>query len=58
MKLCMAVTNDKYELPMAVCENAKELAEKFRMDPKRVSVFVYCGSILKYDGVKVVRVEA
>ncbi|NBI65038.1 hypothetical protein D3Z38_18860 [Clostridiales bacterium] len=56
--LYMAVTADGHELPVAVCENAKELAEKFRMDPKRVRDYVCRGSIRKKDGVKFVRVEA
>lgn len=55
--LYVAVTADEYELPVAVCENAKELAKSFKMDPRNISRYLRRGSIRKKDGVKFVRVE-
>ncbi|MCI9596656.1 MAG: hypothetical protein HFE75_05030 [Firmicutes bacterium] len=57
MKLCMAVTNDKYELPMAVCDNAKELADMYRMRRDNLYAYISHGNVRKKDGVKFVRVE-
>ena len=51
------MTNDKYELPMAVCDNAKELADMYRMRRDNLYAYISHGNVRKKDGVKFVRVE-
>lgn len=57
MKIYMAVTNDKHELPVAVCDSAKELADRYGMRQENVFNYISRGSVRKKDGVKFVRVE-
>ena len=37
----MAVTNDEYELPILVCDTAKELAKKIGVKHNTISVFLW-----------------
>ena len=59
MKLYMAVTADKYELPIAVCDNARELGQAIGLKQGDI----YCrlsrpeANNGKRVGMRIVRVE-
>lgn len=38
MKLWLEITNDKYQLPLAVCDSLKELAEKRKVDRSTITI--------------------
>lgn len=57
MKLYMAVTADKYELPVAVEENAQMLARKYGVGKNEIYEYISRGNIRKKNGVKFVRIE-
>lgn len=41
--LYMAVTKDKYELPIAVADSVSELAEMMKMKPTTISIYLALG---------------
>lgn len=53
--LWMAVTADKYELPIAVCDTCRALAKATGTDYAYLSR--RCGSVYPKLGIKVLRVE-
>ena len=55
--LWMAVTTDKYELPVCVAGNAAELASKFGMTKNAVESAVCKGQSGNRRGYKFVKVE-
>ena len=57
MTLYMAVTPDKYELPLAVEAYAEDIAEIFETTKKAVWSSVSSGRSGKKKGVKFVKVE-
>lgn len=57
LKLYMAVTPDKYELPLAVCDTAKELGELFGVGKNTVQSAISNNLSGKNKGRKFVRVE-
>ena len=57
MKLYMAVTNDKYEIPIAVTENPIELEQMYKMPKGTIGSYIQRGTARRKDGVKFVRVE-
>lgn len=57
MKLYMAVTNDKYEIPIAVTENPVELERMYKMPKGTIGSYIQRGTARKKDGVKFVKVE-
>ena len=56
MTLYMAVTPDKYELPLAVKTNAKDIAELFGTTEKTVYSSISKNRSGKRNGVKFVKV--
>ena len=57
IKLYMAVTADKYELPIAVCSNIHDLARIFGIKPQSVSESISRKRPGKKTGVKFIRIE-
>lgn len=57
MKIYMAVTADELELPAAVRDNAKELADMYGMRRDNLYAYISHGNVRKKDNVKFVRVE-
>lgn len=55
--LYMAVTTDKYELPLYVADNAKELAEWAGVSENSIYVCVSLGRTGKTRGCKFVKVK-
>ena len=56
MNIWMAVTADKYELPLVVCDTARELAEKCGVSKETVKTAAYRGRNGKRSDRKYVRV--
>ena len=57
MKLYMAVTADKYELPTGVYRNTLEIAKRYNMTPKTVNSYICRGNVRKKDKVKFIKLE-
>lgn len=57
MKLYMAVTADKYELPCAVADTVKEMAMIFRMSDHRIYDLIKTGDVSMKARVRFVRLE-
>lgn len=57
MKLYMAVTPDKYELPLAVETNASDLAKMFGTNQQAIFTAISKNLSGKQNGVKFVKVE-
>lgn len=55
--LWLAVTNDKYELPLIVEDTAEKLGEKLGLKKNTVSRQVYRNAKNPYKGRKIVKVE-
>lgn len=54
--LYLAVTADKYELPVVVCDSAKELAYRYGIKTSSLYSAISYGLSGKYNGVKFVKV--
>ena len=57
MPMYMAVTADKYELPICVADTARELAEHFGVSPNTVYSSMSKGLSGKRNGYRFVKVE-
>lgn len=57
MKIYMAVTADKFELPVAVCDTPAEIARHYRMTMENMGSYISRGTIRKKEGVKFIKVE-
>lgn len=57
MTLYMAVTADEYELPVAVTDRAKDLAEAFGIHKDYFFQCISRGSVNKRSNVKFLRIE-
>lgn len=55
--LYLAVTSDKYELPIACESSAQELAKKFGVSSNLVSSSISKGLSGRYNGIKFVKCE-
>lgn len=57
MKYYMAVTADRYELPMGIFGSVIEMAKSYGMTARTVSSYINRGTVRKRDKVKFIRVE-
>jgi hypothetical protein len=57
MKLYMAVTADKYELPCAVTDTMEKLAVIYGLDKANISHYLKDSRVRKKYGVRFVKVE-
>ncbi len=57
MKLYMAVSADKYELPVVVADSLSELGSKFGISAKDVDNRIWTGAVSRKDKVRFLRVE-
>lgn len=57
MKLYMAVTADKYELPCVVVDTATQLAELYGLAPANLHRYIRQRNIRKKQGVMFIKVE-
>lgn len=57
MVLYMAVTNDRYELPVAVTKSAREMADFLGIEQCTVYSYISRKTIRRKDNVKLVRVR-
>lgn len=57
MKLYIAVTNDKYELPIMVAENVRELSEAFGISYHDIHCLISRDIPAKKKNVKFIRLE-
>ena len=56
-KIYMAVTADRYELPVLLADSLKELGDRYGMTGRCINSYIYRGTIRRKEGVKFVRVE-
>ncbi len=56
-KIYMAVTADKYELPVFVARHPEELAAIYGINVKSVWSYITKGNVRRGDNVKFIRVE-
>ena len=56
-KLYMAVTADRYELPMVVYDTLTEISRSYGMTAQCMNSYIYRGIARKQDGVKFVRIN-
>lgn len=56
--LWLAVTADKYELPIFIEDTARQLGEKLGMDTRNVTYLASVGSSGKKLGKKIIRIKA
>ena len=57
MTIYMAVTTDKFELPVHVFDRVKDLAACYGMTRQNLNSYISRGIARKRDGVKFIRVE-
>lgn len=57
MKLYLAITADKYELPCAVTDKVQWLAEAYDMRTDVLRSYISKGNVRKKDGVKFIKLE-
>lgn len=57
MKLYMAVTNDKYELPCAVTDTVAKMAAIYNMHASNIFQSMARNSVCRKYGIRFVRVE-
>lgn len=57
MKLYLAVTADRYELPVGLFDSLKELSQHYGMTSKCMNSYIYRGCARKKENIKFIKVE-